>query len=299
MSNILRLIGTLFLLAPLSQPALAQEVTLDFQGMTLNGNLELADEKSLADPVILMVHGTLAHNGMEIQKTLQEMLRERAVNTLTITLSLGISNRKGFYDCAQPHNHQHTDALAEIAAWIDWLKGQGSKTIYLLGHSRGGNQVAWYATENKQPLVKGVILVAPMNWDEQSEAVDYRKRYEKDLAPLLADAEKRMAEGKGQEWLEHTDFIYCKDTKVSAASFVSYYKPDKRRHTPGLLKSIPQKTLVFAGSADTSVVGLEKQVPPVADGEHIQFQLIDGADHFFRDLYAEDVADAILAFMAE
>jgi len=41
------------------------------------------------------------------------------------------------------------------------------------------------------------------------------------------------------------------------------------------------------------IEGLIGKVEPLADGEHVTLVVIDGADHFFRDLYAEDIADNI------
>ena len=61
---------------------------------------------------------------MEPIANLQDVLTERGFNTLAITLSLGISDRKGIYDCAQPHRHLHTDALDEISAWLQWVGGR-------------------------------------------------------------------------------------------------------------------------------------------------------------------------------
>jgi alpha/beta superfamily hydrolase len=38
-------------------------------------------------------------------------------------------------------------------------------------------------------------------------------------------------------------------------------------------------------------------VVPLADGQRVQLKVVAGADHFFRDLYAEDVADAVQAML--
>jgi alpha/beta superfamily hydrolase len=54
--------------------------------------------------------------------------------------------------------------------------------------------------------------------------------------------------------------------------------------------------LVIAGSEDAVVKGLVEQVQPLASRGLVRLQVIDGADHFFRDLYGEDVADAVAAF---
>ena len=40
--------------------AMAEEIKLPFQGMTLNANLEKAGDSWPAGPVVLMTHGTLA-----------------------------------------------------------------------------------------------------------------------------------------------------------------------------------------------------------------------------------------------
>lgn len=44
---------------------------------------------------------------------------------------------------------------------------------------------------------------------------------------------------------------------------------------------------------DKAVKGLIEKAQPLADGEHIQLEVTDGADHFFRDRYSEDIADVI------
>ena len=53
----------------------AEEVTLEYRGLTLNANLETVDDPS--GGMVLLVHGTLAHNGMEIIAALQGLLAER------------------------------------------------------------------------------------------------------------------------------------------------------------------------------------------------------------------------------
>ena len=57
--------------------------------------------------------------------------------------------------------------------------------------------------------------------------------------------------------------------------------------------------LVIAGSEDTVVPELPEAVEPMADGEKLRFVLIEDADHFFRDFFAEDAADAIMEFIGE
>ncbi len=280
-------------------PLSAETVTLKHQGLNVSANLETTGEAWQEGPVLLMTHGTLAHGRMEIMEALQQAFLDRGVSSLAITLSLGQSDREGMYDCASTHSHKHTDAVEEIGLWQDWLKVQGVKEMVLLGHSRGGNQTARFAAAHDSDAIRSVILVAPQTWDKGYEAKDYQRRYKKPLEPLLAKAEKLVAEGKGDTVLKQVDFIYCEKTSATAVAFVSYYRPDPNMNTPSLVESIDKPVLVIAGSADTVVVNLPQKMAKVAEREMVRFEVIEGADHFFRDLYAEDLADIAMDFIGE
>jgi pimeloyl-ACP methyl ester carboxylesterase len=273
--------------------AAAEEVTLTDRGLVLNANLETTGADWQQGPVVLMTHGTLAHGGMEIMQTLQSALQERGISSLSMTLSLGLDNRSGMYDCAVPHTHLHTDAVGEIGAWLGWLQSQGVEEVALLGHSRGGNQSARFAAEHPDAPVGAVILIAPQTWSEAAAVQDYDKRFGKALEPQLERARLLDAEGRGAEMLAPVDFIYCAETSATAAAFLSYYSPDPRMDTPSLIPEIKVPVLVVAGSEDDVVEGLVEAVQPLADGERVNLIVLDGADHFFRDLYAEEIADDV------
>ncbi len=293
MTDRLRRAGLALAIALAAGSAGAEEVTLSYRGLTLNGNLETAGTEWQEGPVVLMTHGTLAHGGMEIMQTLQSALQERGISSLSMTLSLGLDNRRGMYDCVVPHTHRHTDAVGEIDAWLGWLQSQGVEEVALLGHSRGGNQSARFAAEHPGAPVSAVILVAPQTWSEAAAVQDYDKRFGKALESQLERARVLDTEGRGAEMLAPVDFIYCAETSATAAAFLSYYSPDPRMDTPSLIPEIKAPVLVVAGSEDDVVEGLVEAVQPLADGERVNLIVLDGADHFFRDLYAEEIADAL------
>jgi pimeloyl-ACP methyl ester carboxylesterase len=276
----------------------ADGVKIPHGGLTLNANLEATGPDWQKGPVVLMTHGRLAHAGMEIMQGLQTALKDRGVSSLAITLSLGLDNRQGMYPCATPHTHRHTDAVDEIGAWLGWLQSQGVTKPALLGHSSGGNQVARFASDRPNSTLSALVLLGPQAWSAEAAAQDYEKRYGKPLAGPLERAEKLVADGKGGALLERVDFLYCADAPVSAAAFVSYYAPDERTDTPRLIPQTQVPVLVIAGSKDEVMQGLVEKVKPLADGRRVQLKVIDGADHFFRDLYTEDVADAIQVMLA-
>ena len=276
-------------------PAKAEPVQLSYKDMTLNGELTVPDGSSLGDGVVLITHGTLAHNGMETIVILREALAERGIASLAISLGFGVDNRTGFYDCAVGVNrHRHEDALDEIGAWMAWLKGQGADRIALMGHSRGGNQTAWFATERDAPSLRAVLLLAPATSDHDTAAASYKRRFGKDLSTLLKNAEGMAHDAQ----MKDVPFLQCENATAIAASFISYYADEPRRNTPELLPKIAKPTLVIAGSEDTVVTGLKDLVVPLAV-ENLRFLEVDGADHFFLDLYMEDVADAVDEFLQE
>lgn len=278
--------------------ARAEEVSHVYQGRTLVAELTLAEGKVLQDGIILMVHGTLAHKDMEIMKSLREALRDRGHSTLAINLSLGLSNRHGMYDCATPHRHKHTEALTDIGAWLTWLHEQKVDSVTLMGHSRGGNQVAWYAFEKDAPLVKSLVLLAPMTWTPGRDAKAYKERYGVDLKTVMRPAERLVGVGRGHEMLEGIDFLNCPKATVAAGALVDYYIVDQRRDTPALLGGIYRPILVIAGSKDTVFPDLPEKVA-AREHEHVTLRVIEGADHFFQDLFVEDVADAVVEFLAK
>ena len=74
------IVGTLFFFW--GHALLAEEVSVSHGGLTLNANLAATGDDWSKGPVVLMTHGTLAHNRMEIMQGLQTMLADRGVSSL-------------------------------------------------------------------------------------------------------------------------------------------------------------------------------------------------------------------------
>ncbi len=271
-----------------------EAVQIPYQELHLNGRLVSAGTATPSRPVVLIVHGTLGHLGMEIIHNLQELLDEREMDSLAITLSLRQDNRAGMYDCTTPHTHRHDGAPGEIAAWRDWLKSRGHDRIYLLGHSRGGAQAALFMAERQPQDIRKLVLMAPMTWNPARAAAGYEKRYGKELAPLLDRA--RAAPGA---MMKATDFIYCPGATVRGSTFLSYYADDPRRDTPSLLPGIAPPVLVIAAADDEVVRDLPERVRPLVDGKRVRLVVIEEAGHMFLDFALEDAADAIAAFVKD
>jgi pimeloyl-ACP methyl ester carboxylesterase len=273
----------------------AAEVTLRHKGMALNADFELAPGKTVADGVVLITHGGLAHRDMDSLTYLRSVFKEQGYSTLAINLSLGLDNRHGMYDCKVTHRHRNDDAADEIGVWVNWLKEQGVTNVTLLGHSRGGAQTALYAAERDDAVVRAVVLMAPATRDNGD--LGYEQRYGEPLMPMLDKAQRLVNDGKGDTVLEHANIMFCRDTSATANAFVSYYAPDPRLDTPSLLPRIDKPTLVVVAGDDEVVVGLEKKIAQLVDGKHVRMKIVETADHLFRDLYSDDAVEAIDAFL--
>ena len=64
----------------------------------------------------------------------------------------------------------------------------------------------------------------------------------------------------------------------------------------GLLNSFSVKTLIITASDDDITPDTYERVSSI-DNRHINVVQIDDANHFFRDLYFDDMFDAVLEFI--
>lgn len=295
-------IATLVISGTLGMPTLvtAVEVSQRFNGLTLNGNLELAEGKGIADGVILITHSLIQHNGREPIPYVQELFRRHGYSSLAINYSLNIDNRHGPFDCQVPHRYTLDNSLKEIAAWIGWLKTRGARQLILFGHSYGGNEIARYAANNDEAAISGVVLLGPGTADHRMWSPrGYQIRYGKALKQVLERAELLVAAGRGDTLMENTDFLFCPQAAVSAASFVSYYRVDPERLLPNLMKAAKKPTLFIAASEDNRLPDLNRLVKPFIDGARTRLIVIDGAGHFFLDLNADEAVEHSIAFFQQ
>lgn len=288
-------ISLLSLLTPAAGgSAQSDSISLDYKDHSLRGVLSATDEGS-KDQIILMIHGTLAHSNMEIMQAFQALLAELGYNSLAVTLSLGVNDREGMFDCGQPHTHRHTDALREIEAWLKWLADQGYSRISLLGHSRGGNQAALYARAEPTHKPDALILIAPMVFNPERLASDYQRSHGQSLPELIDKARSEVDQAEGTSLMRVPAFLHCANSLVSPASLLSYYAPDYDADTPAVLRDLDLPVIVILGTEDPISRDLEGRLP---GHSNISTFKIDGADHFFRDLYADDGAEAIARFLS-
>lgn len=282
--------------------AKAEPVSQEYLGLPVQGNLEIAAGKSLAaDGAVLIVHGTAAHHGLEVIAALQQALKQRNVNSLAITLSLGLQKRSGMLDCALEQDHRHADASDEIVAWVEWLQKKGASRVTVVGHSRGGAQAVLAAVERPDVGIRSLVLAAPLYQTEAEIATRYQEAFAAPLQPLLAKALKAVEAGEGDTLMQVPGFLHCKPAKVTAAAFHDYYAPDPQHDVLHLLGEVAIPVHVVLAGDDKVMPSLKtafehakaaKSLPANVEGT-----TVDGADHFFRDLFGDDLADQVAAFV--
>jgi pimeloyl-ACP methyl ester carboxylesterase len=249
--------------------------------LQLNGNLELPDGKKVPDgEVLIIVHGMLSHYGQETIAALQKNLKQRGRATLAINLSLGIDDRKGPRACDVVHDYALAGARREVGHWVEWLYAQRARGVDLMGFSRGGAQVAAIGPE--LPTIRRVVLMAPAFATSLEQAAAYEKAYGHPLAPEIDKARKQPL----QKFT--ADFLNCRQAPVLGATFLDAYT----ELPPRLAARTGHPTLVIVAGKDETVPDLASRLP-----SDVQKAVVEGASHFFPDLYGEDAADLIAKFL--
>ncbi len=255
-------------------------------GRLLNANFVGAGS---AKQVYLIVHGTWAHHEMEIITSLQGLLGERNASSLAITLSLGVSERSGFMSCDNPVVATQDMAVDEIRVWVNTLRARGFEWITVIGHSRGSSQVALY--EHQHPgSVSALVLLAPAVWRKDAVFTRYNARTDHDINTILEEARSTTAQLIGPYPL-----INCASVLATPASFLSYYGESVEKNTPALVQSSTVPVQIVLGSLDEVVQWSDDELQRVKANRFVRVDTIDGAGHFFRDLYLDDVTDLIMA----
>jgi len=271
---------TLLALAFAPGVAAAEPVQIKPSLTRLNANLELPPGKTVSDGVVILVHGMLSWSGQETIAALQKNLMAHGVGSLAITLSLGVDDRRGPRRCDVVHDYALAGAQSEIGLWLEWLKGQQAKYVDLLGFSRGGAQVAAIAPE--LPNVRRVVLLAPAFATSIEQAEIYQRAFGHPLQPEIDEARKNPLR------VRTADFLICKQAPVLNATFLDGYA----ELPPRLAARIGKPTLVIVAGKDEVVPDLDKRLP-----SEVKPAVIDGANHFFLDIYGEEAADLIAKFV--
>jgi hypothetical protein len=245
-----------------------------------------------------MLHGTLAHGRMETMAAVQDLLAERGFNTLSVNLSYGIDAREGMFACDRPITQGLQGHFGELEAWMGWLREAGYGPVTLLGHSRGGNQVARFSPGAHARGGAGPGV---------DRAEHLRRRVGRQPAtrrsPGCRCARVWIRPRSCCEWVSPrrccrmSGFSTARSWMSHPAAFLDYYHPEPEHDTPTVIEGIELPTLVIIGSEDDVVADLPERIAALEQPIGCQTVTVDGADHFFRDFFADDVVEAAVDFL--
>ena len=290
---------TIFLVL-FSTYSLSDPLKLEHESILLNGIYSSIPYKSKS--IALILHGTRGHQNLELITSLRDSLLANGVDSLTINLSYGIDNRANdFLSCDIEHRHKQSNSQHEIKLWYEHIKKIGYEKIYLIGHSRGGLDIInfYESLDSKnQDSINSVFLLAPISETWKSLSDRYKESYNINTWDLVKKKTKKLK----------ISFLGCEDATVYRDTFLDYYFIGDNTHFfdsgvtefagRGLnlhLTHTSGKIRVITASEDTITPNTYKIVNDIAARrKNIELYHVDGADHFFRDFYFDDLMEIIM-----
>jgi len=233
---------------------------------------------------------------------LRESLLENEIDSLSINLSYKIDNRiNDFLPCDIEHQHKQSDSQHEIRLWYEYVLKKGYKRVYLIGHSRGGlDMINFYEnlTSKNKNFINTIFLLAPISDTWESSVKRYKEDFNVDINNLLKTKTDKLK----------INFLGCDEAIVYGDSFLDYYllaNDDSFFNsisTKNVSKSLnlhlintSGKVYVVIASEDTIAKNTHLIVKPISERKkNVELKVIDGADHFFRDFYFDDLLEIVL-----
>jgi hypothetical protein len=253
------------------------------QQNNLNG-FYLTDEIK-SESIALLLHGTRGHKNLELISSLRESLIDIGIDSLSINLSYGIKNRNDdFLPCDIHHQHTVKDSLEEIRLWHDFVNQKGYTKVYLIGHSRGAVDILNFYLNVSDNLVnlESIFLLAPIIDSDYDNKINYQTNYNINIESIDINDNIKI------------NFMGCENALVSGKTFKSYYYNSETKSLSDALKSSTARTTIITGSEDQITPDTYDLVQDLlSKNKNIKLFKIDGADHFFRDFYFDDLIEII------
>lgn len=242
-------------------------------------------EEIKSESIALLLHGTRGHKNLELISSLRESLINIGIDSLSINLSYGIKDRNNdFLPCDIHHQHTVKDSLEEIRLWHDFVNQKGYTKVYLIGHSRGAVDILNFYLNVSDNLanLESIFLLAPIIDSDYDNKINYQKNYNVNIESIDIKDNIKI------------NFMGCENALVSGKTFKSYYYNSETKSLSDALKSSTARTTIITGSEDQITPDTYDVVQDLlSKNKNIKLFKIDGADHFFRDFYFDDLIEII------
>ncbi len=183
------------------------------------------------------------------------------------------------------------ESVFDISGAINAMKEKGFKRFILSGGSTGCQKITYYQYKRKDPRVKGLVLLAPVD-DYHSQKAELKKRFDKivKMAKTLKSSRKSRVVLDDLNYLGVYRFLSVADTRNVEARLFNYDGPMTE------FSSIKVPIYASFGSKE------EYEVKPVHEcieilskktqSKSFSFSIIDGAAHSYRG-FENNVASSI------
>lgn len=236
-------------------------------------------------PAVVLVHGFMQTRDSPIIYRLVDHLKSLHYTVLAPTISLGIDLREQSLDCDAVHPHTLDDEVREIGLWVDWLTERTDTPIVLVGHSTGALSVLTYLNMDPSPqIIQGVLLsLVHMGIDSAG------RQQIGDVLKARVKAENGESDG-----IDIYRLAYCDKYPAPADAYMSYIRWDSST-VLNAIKNTKRPLVAVFGTADRTAPspwrGEVAEVLPTV-------KLIDGGDHFFREMAEFELADTLNGILA-
>ncbi len=256
-----------------STPAATAQLALP-SGLTVNAEYLDGDRKL---PALLVLHGFLQNAQFLRTQSVIDGLSTLGYPVLGPNLSLGIHNRRQTLQCEAVHKHTLAEDVAEIDAWVNWLRGKGHQSVIVIGQSFGSQHAVAYQSQHHHPAVAAIVTSSLARVE-----TDMRK-----VATQVTAA--RAMSARRDTRLKTFEINYCRRFVGTAESYLSYAEWTDAK----VLDAVAAiKVPVYA-----ILGGRDKRVGEqwIADLENAGARVIviPDANHFFSATHEFDLLDAI------
>ncbi len=234
-------------------------------------------------PAVLILHGFLTTNQFHTVKAMGQALNDVGVTTLSPVLTLGIELRKESVKCQAIHTHTLDQDIAEIDAWVQWLKQQGHEKIILVGHSSGSTEILEYLNRYDDKSVVSSIFTSMfyLNGSELGTSSDE-----------IAFAQKAVA--AKQKSLRKYHLMFCRGDYLSTPeSYLSYMRLT-RDYVIDSMKKLTIPTTTIMGGKDKRYQSVGTHWLEELKSTSTDLVLVEGANHFFSSEYEFDLQDRLV-----
>lgn len=178
------------------------------------------------------------------------------------------------------------DCRHDLAACLDWLRGNVGSRLALLGHSLGAVKCVYAVAQDPTSAPQRLIAISPPRLSYSwfcavAQAADFLASYQQ--------AEALVADGKPGALVEVKLPL---PMAITAAGYVEKYGPDERYNYLKFLAGVSCPTLVLLGEVEVGKNMAFQETPSevarlAERHRHLALEVVAGADHFYTGVREE------------